>query len=99
MPWNITATRNDFISRGGAVPWHALSPGPLRLWLIFMGCLKSNLFVSQPRTIKKLKQRTMEEIAAIPEQMDSSGDAKSSRKAGAVFKKWWGTSDKRNFPK
>jgi predicted ABC-type ATPase len=34
-----------------------------------MGCLKTNLFISKPRTIEKLKQRIMEEIAAIPEQM------------------------------
>jgi hypothetical protein len=30
---------------------------------------KSNVFISKPRTIEKLKQRIKEEIAKIPEQM------------------------------
>jgi hypothetical protein len=34
-----------------------------------MGCLTSNLFISKRRTIEKLKQRIIEEIAAIPEHM------------------------------
>ena len=33
------------------------------------GYLKSRVFISRPRTIAELKQSTMEEIAAIPEQM------------------------------
>jgi hypothetical protein len=41
----------------------------LRLWLHLWGYLKSNVFISRPRTIEKLKHRIEEEIAAIPEQM------------------------------
>jgi hypothetical protein len=33
------------------------------------GYLNSNILISKPRTIKKLKQRIKEEIAAIPKQM------------------------------
>jgi hypothetical protein len=57
------------ISRGGDVPWPARSPDLAACGYILLGCLKSNLFTSQPRTIEKLKQRIKEEITAIPEQV------------------------------
>jgi hypothetical protein len=47
------------ISCGGKVPW------PHFLWEYF----KNKIFISKPRTIKELKQRIKEEIAAIMEQM------------------------------
>jgi hypothetical protein len=65
----ITATRNEAISRGGDVPWPVHSTDLSMCGYILCGCLKSNLFISQPRTIKILKQRIMEKTAAIPEQM------------------------------
>jgi hypothetical protein len=51
------------------------------------------VFVSKPRTIEELKQKIMKDFTAISEQMTYRGDGKSSRKFGAVFKKWSGTSE------
>jgi hypothetical protein len=49
---------------------------------ILWGCLKSNVFISKPRTIEELKQRIKEEIAAIPEQM-------TRRVTEKIFEKDW----------
>jgi len=57
------------ISRGGDVPWPALSPDLSACDFFLWGYLKSRVFISKPRTIAELKQSIKEEIAAIPEQM------------------------------
>jgi hypothetical protein len=51
------------------VPWPVRSPDLSTCDYILWGYLQSNIFISKPRTIEKLKQRMKEEIAAIPEQM------------------------------
>jgi hypothetical protein len=72
----------QFICRGGDVPW------PYCLW----GYLKNKVFISKPRTMEELKRRIKEEVAAILEQMTRQVMEKL-RKTGAVFEKWWGTSE------
>jgi hypothetical protein len=81
------------ISRAGDVPWPACSPDLSTYDYFLWGYLKSKVLISKPTTIEELKQRIKEEIAAIPEQMTSSSDGKSSRKIRAVFEKWWETSE------
>ena len=63
---NVSTTRH--------FPWRQCSMAgmftwSLRLWLLFMGYLKSRVFTSNPRTIVELKQSIKEQIVAILEQM------------------------------
>jgi hypothetical protein len=57
------------ISCGGDVPWPARSPDLSACDCFLLGYLKSKVLISKPTTIKELKQRIKEEIAAILEQM------------------------------
>jgi hypothetical protein len=61
------------ISRGGDVPWPALSHDLSACGYFLWGCLESNLFISKPRTIEELKQRIKDEVAVIPEQWLRNG--------------------------
>jgi hypothetical protein len=84
------------ISCGSDVLWPARSPDLNAYGYFLRGYLKSNLFISKPRTIDKLKQRRKDEIAAIPEKVTRWVMGKSSRKTGAGFEEWWEASERRN---
>jgi len=81
------------ISRGGNVPWPARSPDLSDCDYFLWGYLKSRVFISKPITIVELRQkhkgRNRDDLGAD----DSSGDRKSWSKTGAVFEKWWDTSE------
>jgi hypothetical protein len=57
------------ISGGSDLPWPAGSPDISASDYTLGKYLKSNVFISKPRTIEELKQRIKEEIAAFPQQM------------------------------
>jgi hypothetical protein len=57
------------ISRGGDVSWPAHSRDLSACDYFLRGYLKRKALNSKPRATEELKQRTKEEIAAIPEQM------------------------------
>jgi len=59
---------NRAVSRNGDIPWPPspdLTPCNYFLW----GYLKTKVFETRPRTIADLKQRTQDEVAAIPVEM------------------------------
>jgi hypothetical protein len=76
-------------SHGDDVPWLARSSDLSACDYFIWGYLKSEVFISEPRTIEELKHRIEKEIAAILEHKRSSGEGRSWRKIGAMFEIWW----------
>jgi hypothetical protein len=68
--------------------------------VVLWGYFKRKVLVSKPiYNHRGTKAKNKGRNRSNPEADGSSGAGKSSKKIGAVFEKWWGTSERRNLQK